>query len=318
MAAIVYGSYAIGLNRQTYRRPMDLDIIATYNEAIHFSSRFFETIESVDHKTEHNKLIFKGQLKNSGLVRVGIVEANLVESDVESTDKEIYDGMIGVLYNEELDLHYLDLDMLYLIKMSHRYKKNSPHFLKTMRDIHLFREYGASISEDRVPLLKRREKESYNYKHPSLNQGKKDFFSGDGIKYEWDHDSIHVAMAVMDKPAYTYYIEPGEEVKCSKKLFFEASEEVRLNGVLEESMVLALERAQLTSQIKFPLSPDKSFEFALGKVCTSITSGWFREYAWENYHRVFNLYKRNHTDYVEKAKEAIKSGVIKPFTGSLY
>jgi hypothetical protein len=29
---------------------------------------------------------------------------------------------------------------------------------------------------------------------------------------------------------------------------------------------------------------------ALDKVCTSITSGWFREFAWQNYDEVVKIY----------------------------
>lgn len=85
----------------------------------------------------------------------------------------------------------------------------------------------------------------------------------------------------------------------SKELFFAASERVRLCGVYEETCVLALER----SQIPYDFKPDArwSFEMALMKVCTSITSGWFREYAWENYDKVLDLYdEMGENNYIER------------------
>jgi hypothetical protein len=51
------------------------------------------------------------------------------------------------------------------------------------------------------------------------------------------------------------------------------------------------------------------------KVCTSITSGWFREYAWENYHRVLQMYS---DDFVVQFKQGLAEGKVKPFKGSLY
>jgi hypothetical protein len=32
------------------------------------------------------------------------------------------------------------------------------------------------------------------------------------------------------------------------------------------------------------------------KVCTSITSGWFREFAWENYDNVLDLYNDKYVE----------------------
>lgn len=323
MSVLIIGSLAFNLNTNScmYNTPLpgDIDIIGTYDDCVAFANEQMESIDSTEHFPEEDRLVFKGKTKTN--TRWGIIDATLISDDKPCTNKTILDGKIGCIYSEEYKAFYLDLDMLYLLKMSHRFKKFSvrPHlFSKTMKDIHTLRALGCSISDERKPLLKAREKESYNYNHPSLNQGKKTFFSNDGIKYEWDHDTIHEAVATMERPAYTYYIEPGQEVKCSKQMFFDAPEEVRLLGVLEEALVLALERAQITSQIPNPPPPVHSFMFALAKVCTSITSGWFRDYAWENYWKVVKIFFESHTNYVDKAKNAIKEGRIKPFTGSKY
>jgi hypothetical protein len=79
--------------------------------------------------------------------------------------------------------------------------------------------------------------------------------------------------------------------------------------VYEESCVLALER----SQIPFPdASPRKSFEYALMKVCTSITSGFFREWAWEHYDDVLALYNElGENDYIERFKR--NRHLLKPY-----
>jgi len=74
------------------------------------------------------------------------------------------------------------LPVLYALKMSHRFLKNSPHFLKTMRDIkEIEKRFGKW--EDNMLIMrdwfKMREKETYNYSHPSLNRKKKDFFVDD-------------------------------------------------------------------------------------------------------------------------------------------
>lgn len=193
------------------------------------------------------------------------------------------------------------LNILYLLKMSHRFKKNSVHFLKTMKDIHFMRSLGAEITGELVDIYNKRMKETYNYSHPKLNVSSGEFFSGDGVNYVYQHDDIHDAIALYDKPAFRYYMVEGAQVLTSMDKFFEVEEEYRLLGVYEEACVLALERSQIPNN--FEIDPERSFMIALMKICTSITSGRFRTYAWENYFKVVNLYHSlGKTDYIERFK----------------
>jgi hypothetical protein len=218
---------------------------------------------------------------------------------------------------------------LLLIKESHKYKRNSPHFLKTMSDIKFLRgklTNGQPVEwiERNRELLTMREAESYNYAHPKLNVSSKDFFNGDGVQYVYDHDSIHEAVALVNIqganwPAYKTYMKEGSEVMTSKEKFFDCSEETRLNGVYEESCVLALERSQIPHGLGKEGGPTArwSFEMALMKVCTSITSGWFREYAWENYQKVLDLYNGlGEDDYIKRFNK--NQHLLKPYTGENY
>ena len=204
------------------------------------------------------------------------------------------------------------LDVLYLLKMSHRYKKNSPHFFKTMNDIHYMRSLGAKIPTELENVFKLREKETYDYSHPNLDVKSKDFFKGDEVPYVYDHDTIHEAVAVLGVPAYKSYMKDDSEVMTSKEKFFAQENHIRLLGVYEESCVLALERSQIPFNFEVPAR--QSFVMALSKVCTSITSGWFREYAWENFGVVMKFYdSMGETDYIERFKA--NQEIVKPFKG---
>lgn len=155
------------------------------------------------------------------------------------------------------------------------------------------------------------ERTSITYKKtPRLQNMKKENFFTSNVNYTYDHDTIHAAVKMLDRPAYTYYMQDGAEVNCDKTKFYEQPEIVRLYGVLEESYVLALER----SVIPFKSDPDKAFKMALQKVCTSITGGWFREYAWDNYDKVLELY---HKSYVDKFNAALSKGEILAFKSEM-
>lgn len=202
------------------------------------------------------------------------------------------------------------LNDLYAFKMSHRFLKDSPHFLKTMQDIHVMRRLGATQKLYQVcnNWWEIRERATYDYPHPNLNQAKNEFFATDGVEYVYDHDSIHEVVAFPFAPAYTLYADDDHPVRSSRVKFFEnVQPSTRLRGVAEETTVLALERGM----IPFPQNdPHKIWLIALQKVCSSITSGWFRAFAWEHYEQVLGMYNPL---YYEQFTAAVKEGRVKPY-----
>lgn len=279
------------------RKPKDVDLVGHLDECINYVKTWKTAIHSSYPINGGKKWVLKcydGTIFECELTWPKSSAAELLELIEKSPYKSYPHGVLTA-----------DLDTLYMLKMSHRYLKNSPHFLKTMRDIQEMRKQGARIKPEHMDFYKRREKATYTYSHPNLNVKKADFFKGDGITYVYDHDSIHEAVKQLDRPAYTYYLEG--EVKASEKKFYELPKLVRLCGVVEEAYVLALER----SVVPHPgvLTPKQAFDKALMKVCTSITSGWFREFAWENYDEVQNrMYNPN---YVDIFNQKLKEGVVK-------
>lgn len=307
---ILVGSRALEMqlkrqDKKLYRPCVDLDYLCTEKEWL---------IQSVIHA--HDELVeLVERTGNKGHVKM--VAGAHIEFDIaqpgDSTDLLIQYCKANP---QSLFLNNGDfvapVDVLYLLKMSHRYKKNSPHFFKTMNDIHFMRSLGAKIPPELEEVFKLREKETYNYSHPNLDVKSKDFFKGDEVPYVYDHDTIHEAVAVLGVPAYKSYMKDDSEVMTSKEKFFEQENHIRLLGVYEESCVLALERSQIPFNFEVPAR--QSFVMALSKVCTSITSGWFREYAYENFHVVMKFYESmGETDYIERFKA--NSHMVKPFQG---
>lgn len=315
---LVVGSTAMNRSDRTtyWRKEVDLDLIcsqadfkAYVKDLIEMGARLHEL------KFNAHKAVFKYTHKD----QFKIVEASFLDVPhaLQKSDQEIFEYCID--YNHKViigntPMYIAPLHIIYMMKLSHRYKKDSVHFLKTMKDI---KELRAVSEEDEIyfeesikKMLARREAATYTNSLPKLNQ-KKDTFFEDSVPYKYDHDTIHEAVKLLDRPAYTYYMKDGEQVMCDKEKFFAAPQSVRLFGVLEESYVLALERAV----IPFGADPKRAFDIALSKVCTSITSGWFREFAWENYEAVQDLY---HESFVAKFNKALEDGKILPFTRSMY
>lgn len=306
----IIGSHAMNhwVDQKDYRSPNDLDIVGTYDEIESF----------VKHIKRSEKILAKYPFSSGKKIFIQ-TEKRIIEAEIawDLSNSLILHTLInkdGVVKKiEGFDMMVCPFLLLYTLKMSHRYLKDSPHFLKTMKDIQMCRTYGVTIPDSYLEFYKERQKIQYDYSLPKLNQKKDTFFSGDGIIYEYDHDSIHEAVKFMEHPAYTYYAD-GEVWSCKDK-FNSCSEEIKLYGVLEESLVLACERSQLA----FNPSPDPlwSFEHALFKVCSSITSGFFREYAWENYDKVINLYNKVGIGYSDRVKHAVSTGVVKRLENSI-
>lgn len=224
--------------------------------------------------------------------------------------------LLGAYTYEGEKAYAINADLL-AIKMSHRYKKNSVHFKKTMDDIRFLRKKlkDSQLDPWLYEFVRLREKETYTYSHPALNVDKGSFFKDDGVQYVYDHDDLHKVVAIEESPAYAKYIKDGQEVLTSSEKFWAVDQRTRLLGGLEESMVLALERSQIPHAIgrEGGPTPRWSFEMALMKVCTSITSGYFREFCWEHYNEIMAMYDElGEFWYTNKFKEAASNGEILP------
>jgi hypothetical protein len=295
---LLVGSQALILRGYNLRKPSDFDLFVTPDELKNLVSKYNMPVKHL--KDTKFLSVWDGMPVE--------LEVGLLNNSTDVLLNRHYDQTAKLPFGEA---QVADLNTLLTLKMSHRYLKNSPFFNKTMEDIKFLRSKGAFVPEELKQTLKLRETETYTYKHPSLKQGKETFFEEKETFYVYDHDSIHRAVALGEAPAYTYYIEDGAEVNCSKQSFYAVSQEIRLRGVLEESYVLALERSQIP--FNWEPAPLDSFLKALEKVCTSITSGWFREFAWENYDTVKGMYN---PDYIDKFKKSLSEGKILPFTKS--
>lgn len=307
---LLIGSQALSHYTALTRRPLDIDVIATFDELGGLTSSLKRQgrVESIPLSV--NKTVLRcedGRIIEVELAWEGTAARSLLDGPIPNSARG--PRKFGMVEGIPIGVGIASLDELYTLKMSHRYLKNSPHFRKTRDDIILMRTLGGQVFDH--AWLIQREDETYTYRHPKLNVMKKDFFTGDGVQYVYDHDDIHRAVAHIEfdfvpTPAYTLYMRDGEEVKSDKRKFFAHDESVRLFGVLEEAQVLALERSQIPFRGK--VEPRRSFDIALQKVCTSITSGWFREYGWENFSLVEAMYE---PDYVDRFWKAVDEGRVR-------
>lgn len=189
-------------------------------------------------------------------------------------------------------VYVVNLKGLGLIKRSHLWRQ-----LNFQKHITHYYKYGLvdgfkSLTRSEYHMFTTREKlthKEFPLNHPPLNRTKEEFF-GDGIYRRYDHDELHELIAYHDEPLYKRILVEGEEVKCSKDKWYQLLPEERLECAAEEVYVTALERFVLTDN---PLPFKLAYSKSLDKLCTTMCSGWFRDFGIDNYEVIMGMYDKN-------------------------
>ncbi|CAB4441119.1 unnamed protein product [Rhizophagus irregularis] len=197
------------------------------------------------------------------------------------------------------------LKILEALKTSHIYWPTDFH--KNIADLHLLRDIlnykDMSITlcnpqrDELIEfLLKTRIKETENIRgipgaHINLNMTNEEFLDNNDnlfVQRRILHDDIHERVKYGDHPIYESLKEDKSKAWIKKSLFEKIDYQTKLNCVKEEAMAIALERylIPMTSN-----NQETSYNMALVKICTTLTKGWFRQFAVDNYPQLLKLDK---------------------------
>lgn len=124
--------------------------------------------------------------------------------------------------------------------------------------------------------------------NPKLTKNNTDFFK-DAVTRKYDHDSIHEMVAFYSEPLYTKLKNNTEIAHCEKILWDQLSYQDKCRCVAEEATVIAIERFMVPST--WTHFPKLAYLKAIQKVCTTLTSGWFRDFAIDNYPALCMMYR---------------------------
>jgi len=191
---------------------------------------------------------------------------------------------------------------LTIIKRSHlwrdlSFQKHITHYHKHLAKYRAgFKEVDELILENRTKLTMA----AYPQGHPSLKKSVKDFFD-DYVEKKYNHDYLHELVAYHDKPLYTQLQRDSSSAWCDKDLWDKLSTADKIKCVAEEAQVIAIERFLVPSNWNY--APRHAYLKALDKVCTTLCSGWFRDFAIDNYPEIFNLCDTIKFDNIRKELE---------------
>ena len=187
-------------------------------------------------------------------------------------------------------MNIINLTGLAIIKRSHLWRdlnfdKHITHYYKFIRP-----SMTQGFNDRDLEVLKRRTEltmKAYPQKHPSLKQSKEDFFD-DYVVKKYDHDYLHQLVAFSGKPMYTLLTDGSGSVWCSQDAWNGLTYWQQLECVAEETLVIAIERFMVPKDWQY--NSKLAYMKALRKVCTTLTSGWFRDFAIDNYPVIRNYY----------------------------
>jgi hypothetical protein len=216
-------------------------------------------------------------------------------------EMKMYQSTNKVILPDGTKCHVMNLTGLAIIKRSHLWRS-----LNFDRHITFYHKFGLAdtLKHDIVnnPLvskvLERRihlTKEAFPQGNPNLMLSKEDFFD-DFVTKKYDHDFLHELVAFYDKPLYTRLLRNSELAWCEKEKWDSLSDSDKIKCVAEETFVIAIERFMVPNGWKFPSK--LAYMKALNKVCTTLCSGWFRDFAIDFYPEIVTQYNSEIFDSV--------------------
>jgi len=196
-----------------------------------------------------------------------------------------------VQFNDQW-INVLSMKGLSLVKRSHLHRDLS--FQKHITHYWKYLEYQRKFwTEGDYAFLDERTKmttERFPQLQPNLNQSVDAFFD-DAVNKKYKHDYLHELYAYEDSPMYTKLQTNSSSAWCSKELWNGLSQEQKLRCVAEETYVIATERFLVLNEWQYPSK--LAYMKALQKVCTTLCSGYFRDFALDNYPLIVDMYSKD-------------------------
>jgi hypothetical protein len=197
------------------------------------------------------------------------------------------------------------LDELYTLRASHVYWFVEKTWLKHMFALTKYKAAGAELNDELHDVAYREWEKLYGKKKANLNAEPGDFFNA-SVTRIYDHDSIHESIAYTPgKPLFSKILRDDSKIAVSREKFQKLTEIEKLQLVREEVFATALERQLIPRDYEY--SPRRAYDWALTKLITSFSKGWFTMYVVDHYSEL----RVPDIDFVARHKE--HSDLLRPF-----
>lgn len=206
---------------------------------------------------------------------------------------------------------------LAIIKRSHLWRDLSFQKHITHYDLFLKKYMSDMTHEDNFFLKERTDltMEIFPQRTPKLNVTKDEFFY-DYVPKFYEHDWLHELVAFEKEPIYKLLQNSDKDsVWCSESKWNKLSYEMKCKCVAEEAYVISLERFVIPKN--WDCAYKLSYSKALDKICTTLCSGYFRDFALDNYGEIFKLFCRDKYKMIQYAIKKTPESEIRYDNGAV-
>lgn len=219
-----------------------------------------------------------------------------------------------------------DKQVLYLIKRSHA--NFSVHFEKTLHDLIQLSKVALDVDwSSRQEILDDTKilKDFYAARHNEakerfgkvqdrikLNKSNDQFFRGGSNLRIWEHDDVHKAVAKFpDFPMFLRCKWDVNSAKIERDLFERLHPKMQIWMVMEEAMVIGIERAGVTladlgTAFYKESNSEKLYRQGLHKLTKDLCKGWFQDFILDNILSLLNP----DWDYLGQFEVSIRQGKV--------
>jgi len=297
----------------------DYDVIMTWEEFQKWQTTFESNIDTL-YPTEGNK--YKASVYNNfATQRQYEIEIAFPGTSADFLHRHLSSVSNGVEVKGLVGETFYALSLPYLLLTKRSHLIFPVHFEKNVKDYHLLKEYLGEFTRNEhmntyYELRSKEAENRYKQRTPKLNVSNEDFFSSKLIVERFFiHDDIHETMKHHEKPVYEMMKKDFDSAWCEKDMFFELPHEMQVQAVQEEAYTIALERYIVPKHGSEWSNHFSCYERAVKRICTTLCSGWFRDFAIENYPTVMKQYNK---DFVQKFISAYDNGDIKTIENKIW
>lgn len=283
--------------------------------------------------SKHESPIFPGKFKlTKGKVRIEFDATDNLSNQL------LFEDVIGYSTTEileNIEVVIPDVQVLYLIKRAHA--NFAVHFEKTFHDLRILSEAALidefepidyvsgrsvifSLCPELIAIYAARHNEAKErfgkiQERIKLNKTNEDFFRGGANLRTFEHDDVHKAVAKFpDFPMFMRCKWDLTLAKIDRDLFERLDPKMKIWMVMEESMVIGIERAGFDAtkvpSSEFPRQAQKLYRQGLTKLTKDLCKGWFQDFILDN---VMSLDKPD-WDYLNQFEAALQAGKVRVAT----
>lgn len=174
---------------------------------------------------------------------------------------------------------FADPNVLLTLKVSHAHW--NIHHEKTLHDIKFLQDKGAFVLDGLYNILIPVWTKIHGKNAVTVNKPPEEFFK-DAVPRAYDHEYLHEQVVFYERPLHERLRPDPNNVFCSQERWDQLSYNDQCKCALEEILVTAIERRNLTKHSK-KSELLSAVKLAHNKLCTTMASGWYARFNIENH-----------------------------------